>query len=97
MKKDPEGTVSDGLDKLHEPGERVAIAWPGGPYDFVIEFGYAERVWAEGWEGWLVLHGMVVEPEGPEHRAYRAFYVHPADQGGYAMIPFRGKWTNQRG
>lgn len=77
------------LDNLHKPGERVAIEWPGGPHNFVIEFSYADPVRVIDWPGWLVLHGTVVEPEGPVPRQYRAFYVHLVD-GAYKMIPFGG-------
>lgn len=38
------------LEKLHERGERVTVRWPGGPYDFVLEFGYAEPSTMSGWE-----------------------------------------------
>lgn len=76
------------LEKLHGYGERVTVRWPGGPYDFEVEFHYAEPVHAPGWEDWLVLHGVVVSPEGPQHRTFRAFYVHPveAEERTYALL-----------
>lgn len=75
----------------HERGERVTVYWPGGPYNFVLEYYGAEPVgvhWA-GREDWLVIHGLCVEPEGVQHRTMRHFYVHPHEDG-YALIPFRG-------
>jgi hypothetical protein len=77
------------LFNLHKPGERVTVRWPGGPYDFVLEFSYAEAVNAPGWEEWFTIHGLVVEPEGLQHRAVRGFYVHPVEEGVYALLPFR--------
>lgn len=77
------------LEKLHEPGERITVRWPNGPHDFVILFEYAEPVRAEGFEGWLVIHGLCVEPEGPQHRTMRHFYVHPVEgeERTYALLP----------
>ena len=72
----------------HTRKERVTVHWPGGPYDFTILFHYAEPVRAPGWEGWLVIHGLCVEPEGPQHRITRSFYVHPVEDG-YALLPMR--------
>lgn len=72
----------------HKRGERVEIRWPGGPYDFVIEFDYARDV--GHWDGWLELHGTVVEPSDPGHHAYRGFYCHPVGEGVYEMIPKQG-------
>jgi hypothetical protein len=74
------------LEKLHKRNERVTIRWPGGPYDFVVEFDHAEPAASPGWEDWLVIHGLCVEPEGPGHRAMRSFYVHPV-KSGYALLP----------
>jgi hypothetical protein len=70
----------------HKRGERVTVFWPNGPYDFVLEFEYAEQVLAPGREDWIVIHGLVVEPDGPQHRAFRGFYVHPVE-GGYSLLP----------
>ncbi|AGL20943.1 hypothetical protein [Actinoplanes sp. N902-109] len=79
------------LEKLHKQGERVTIRWPGGPYDFVILFDYAEPSGAAGWEDWLTIHGMCVEPEGPQHHTRRSFYVHPVEgeERTYALLPKR--------
>ena len=73
------------LEKLHERGERVTVRWPGGPYDFVILFDYAEP----GRDGWLTIHGLCVEPEGPQHRMPRSFYVRPVEgeERTYALLP----------
>lgn len=72
----------------HKRNERVTVHWPGGPYDFTILFRYAEHPTMPGWEDWLVIHGLVIEPEGPEHRTARGFYVHPVEDG-YALLPKR--------
>lgn len=70
----------------HKRDERILIRWPGGPYDFVIEFESVEPVLAKGWEGWVSIRGFVVEPQGLRHQMTRSFYCHPVD-GGYEMIP----------
>lgn len=82
------------MNDLHKRGERILIRWPGGPYDFIVEFEYSERVLAAGWEDWIVVHGFVVEPQGPQHQMTRSFYCHPFVNGdgsydGYEMIPYR--------
>lgn len=78
------------LFNLHKRGERVTVRWPGGPYDFVMEFEYAEAIGAPGWEDWFNIHGFVVEPKGPGHQTTRGFYVHQVGKGEYALLPFRG-------
>lgn len=80
------------LEKLHERGERVTVRWPGGPYDFVLEFDYAEPSTMSGWEDWLTIHGLCVEPEGPQHRMTRSFYVRPVEgeERTYALLPKKG-------
>jgi hypothetical protein len=77
------------MNHLHRPGELITIRWPGAPYDFKIQFQYADKVNAPGWESWVVLHGLVVEPHGPQHQAYRGFYCHPIGDREYEMIPKR--------
>jgi hypothetical protein len=37
-------------------------------------------------EGWYWLHGMIVKPEGVEHRATRTLYAHRVD-GEFALLP----------
>jgi hypothetical protein len=59
-------------------GERVTILWPGGQYDFVMDVRDVQQ--HQG--GWVLLHGVVVEP----YRAVRDFYVRPAD-GGFSLAP----------
>jgi hypothetical protein len=68
---------------LPKRGERVTVLWPGGQYDFVLEFNRAEP----GVNGWLWLTGLVVEPEGVEHRGQRTFYVHPVPGGKFTLHP----------
>lgn len=77
--------MSASVEQLPKRGERLLIKWPGGLYDFVIEFEYAEPVGAGGWR---VLHGLVVEPDGPQHRQLRGFYVRPVPDG-YTLLPKR--------
>jgi hypothetical protein len=74
---------------LHKRGELVTVRWPGGPYDFVLEFEYAESVNTLGWEDWIVIHGLVVEPAGPQHRNLRGFYVHPIGENEYELLPLK--------
>jgi hypothetical protein len=73
-----------------ERGQHVTVFWPGGPYNFVLEFDWAERhnVAEEKWKDWFVIHGREVEPD-PKYGGTRAFYVHPVD-GGYALLPYNG-------
>lgn len=69
-------------------GDKVTVRWPGGLYDFVIEFEYAEAAPPhQGSDGWLWLSGMVVEPAGPEHRSFRTFYVQPVAGGAFSLLP----------
>lgn len=75
--------------KLPERDERVLIRWPGGPYDFLIRFDRAARPELQGWEDWVILYGLVVQPDGPGHRAYRGFFVKPSEAGGYELLPKR--------
>jgi hypothetical protein len=79
------------MKQPHRRGERVTVFWPGGPYDFAVEFDFAEPLHAEGWDGWFVLHGTAEPTGGERHRWYpmrRSFYVH-AVEGGYALVRFR--------
>lgn len=78
------------LAKLHAPRERVAVFWPGGPYDFEIEFDHA-MPYGPGdgdWRDWFLISGVVVSPVSPWPRL-QSFYVHPV-AGGYSLVPFRG-------
>lgn len=72
-------------EKLHERGERIIVRWPGGPYDFVIEFSYAES----GRDDWLTIHGLCVDPEGPQDRTMRSFYFRQVEgeERTYALLP----------
>jgi len=65
-------------------GDRVTVRWPGGSYDFVIEYDHEEPSQPGGW---VVVHGLVVEPVGPEHRRHRGFYAHQVGAGIYEMLP----------
>lgn len=67
-------------------GERVTVKWPGGFYDFVIEYTREEPSQPEGW---VVVHGLVVKPSGPQHRANRGFYARRTDDREYTMLPHR--------
>lgn len=79
----------------HKQGERVAVRWPGGFYDFVIEFESIEQDRAK--PEWWWIRGLVVSPEGVEHRAWRTFMVRwvslpadpqrPDDTGGEWQLP----------
>lgn len=66
---------------LPKRGEEVTILWPGGEHDFVIRFEYAEPMAG----GWVVLHGLVVKPEGIEHRERRGFYARPVEGGEFTL------------
>jgi len=78
------------LHGLHKPGELIDIRWPGGPHDFQIEFEYAEELKVEGWEDWIVLHGLVVKPASTQFRTSRAFYAKPVGERTYEVLPKRG-------
>jgi hypothetical protein len=71
---------------LPKRGERVTIRWPGGPYDFEIEYLGLNDAMPEAEDGWYWLRGLVVEPEGHRHRMAQTFYVQP-DGDGYALLP----------
>lgn len=73
------------MASLPKRGELVTILWPGGYYDFVIKFECGRELS----DGWLLLHGLVVEPEGPQHRAFRGFQVRRTNDGGYSLLPMR--------
>lgn len=54
------------LDAMTAPdlpteGDRIVIRWPGGPYDFVMDF-LCERTPRPPTPGWHFLHGVIVEP-----------------------------------
>jgi len=66
-------------------GERVTVKWPGGYYDFVIEFDHEDPIR----DGWVVVHGAVVEPDAPQHRAFRGFYARRTGPAEYTMLPKR--------
>jgi hypothetical protein len=68
---------------LPKKGEEVTILWPGGEYDFVIRFDHAEPMP----NGWVLLHGLVVQPEGVQHRERRGFYVRPVAGGKFTLHP----------
>lgn len=68
----------------HERGERVTVHWPGGFYDFVIEFDSITQEQTR--PQWWWIHGLVVFPEGPEHRSYRTFMVRWLD-GWWQLLP----------
>lgn len=72
------------FEQPYERNERVTIFWPNGPHDFVIEFHRAEP--ASMRDGWLYVRGLVVEPNTPQQRTTRDFFVHPVE-GGYALVP----------
>lgn len=74
------------MEQPHKHNERITVFWPGGPYNFVLEFDRVEPVNAPDWEDWFVIHGVVVQPEGVQHHTMRGFYVHPVE-GGYEMLP----------
>lgn len=63
-------------------GDRVTIAWPGGTYDFVMSVRDATQLH----DGWVLLHGLVVEP----YQDVRDFRVRRTDDGGFTLVPARG-------
>lgn len=77
----------------HKRGEHITVFWPGGPYDFDVEYGWTETIGAPGWEDWIVIHGVATPADGPRKddprlRADRSFYVKPVD-GGYTLLPVK--------
>jgi hypothetical protein len=73
---------------LHLPkrGERVTVRWPGGPYDFEVEYERLDDTAPAAADGWYWLRGVVVSPEDQQNRMARTFYVQPVDDG-YALLP----------
>jgi len=70
-----------------KPGELVTIRWPEGQHDFVIEFGRVSAPELAGWEDWVILHGVVVEPDDPRHRAFRGFCPRQIGDREFTMLP----------
>lgn len=68
---------------LPKPGESVTVRWPNGDYDFVLEFEYAEP----GAEGWILLTGVVLEPQGVAQGRRRSLYVKPTTDGEFTLRP----------
>lgn len=68
---------------LPKQGERVTVRWPGGDYDFVLEFEYAEP----GVDGWILITGIVLEPEGVGQGRLRRLYVRPTTDGEFTLRP----------
>jgi len=66
-------------------GDRVTVKWPGGFHDFVIQYTHEER---HG-DGWVTVHGLVVEPNGPEYRANQGFYARRTGTAEYTMLPYK--------
>lgn len=81
-RRDPPGLMTE----LPKRGERVTVRWPGGPYDFEVEFERLDEAMPGAADGWLWLRGVVVSPEGRQQRMARTFYVQP-DGDGYALLP----------
>lgn len=73
-----------------QAGQHVTVRWPGGPYDFTVEFGYEEQAGTHsstGDEPWVVVHGAVVEPRG---RGPKFFYARRTGAFEYTMLPHKG-------
>lgn len=71
---------------------RVTVRWPDGPHDFVLEGSYEEPAGTHsstGDEPWVVVHGLVVEPAGVEHRRWRGLYARRTGPAEYTMLPRR--------
>lgn len=78
------------MTELPKRGERVTIRWPGGPYDFEIEYIDLDDGMPRADDGWYWLRGLVVKPEDHRQRMARTFYVTPVE-GGYALLPKIGR------
>jgi hypothetical protein len=74
------------MAELPKRGERVTVRWPGGPFDFEVEFERLDEVMPGAESGWLWLRGVQVSPEGRQRGVARTFYVRP-DGDGYALLP----------
>lgn len=77
------------MTDLPKRGERVTIRWPGGPYDFEIEYLGLDETMPRADDGWYWLHGLVVKPEEYLRRPAQTFMVHPVDgeERTYALLP----------
>lgn len=73
---------------LPDRGERVIIRWPGGLYDFVMEFHYLDDSHPTPPDGWFNVHGAVLEPEQAGRRA-RTFYARQLARLEFELIPKR--------
>lgn len=72
--------------ELPQPGERIAIRWPGGPHDFELVFAL------EGdpcpYPGWHFLYGKVVSPENWHPRLWAP--MAKLVDGEWTMVPHGG-------
>jgi hypothetical protein len=69
-------------------GERITIRWPGGPYDFVMEFEGLHETGPAPEPGWAWLHGRIVEPD-PGFPRWQTLYARSAG-GDWEMKPHGG-------
>lgn len=82
------------MAELHKRGERVTVRWPGGPYDFEIEYIGLNEAMPRADEGWYWVRGLVVKPEDHQHRMAQTFMVQPVkgEERTYALMP-KVAWT----
>lgn len=72
--------------ELPKRGERVTVRWPGGPYDFEVEYIGLNEAMPRADDGWYWMRGLVVKPDDHRGRMAQTFYVQPVDDG-YALMP----------
>ena len=83
--------------QLPDQGETITIRWPGGPFDFVMEF-ECERTPPPPWPGWRFLYGRIVQPENwyPSLWAPMVHLVDGKDADGNPIREWALKPTNFR-
>lgn len=71
----------------HAVGEEIVVCWPGGPYDFVLEFYEEPPDRPAPSPGWQYIRGVQVHPQGLGYGWMRTFYVRPVSPGMYELMP----------
>lgn len=72
-----------------KPGDKIVIGWPGGPYDFEMEFRHLDDRFPPPAPGWLWLRGIVgyTPIAGTNSPDVRTLYARPIGPGVYEMVP----------
>ncbi|GAA2681588.1 hypothetical protein [Actinoplanes palleronii] len=72
----------------HQVGEHVAVRWPGGEHDFVLEYyDDGSDLQPPPEPDWCYIRGVQVQPEGIGYRWMRTFKVRPVGGAEYELLP----------